>query len=425
MRKLFRFIFFAVTLSVFVLISCDKEDEIDRNIAVTGLSLDRHSVSIYEGDTLRLTASITPLNATAKPTIWWSSDDPSVATVEDGIVTATGKGVTNIVAATEDGKFSDTCEVVCKDLPKITLNRHSISLYIADANYDGDVFTLKATITPNDETLSLYWSSDDPSVATVEDGKVTAIGKGVTKIVAATEDGNISDTCEVVCKEAGPLSATINSSLPIGKLTFLTYNLGADYRMTLEDQIAYQPEYDFDIRVFGGLYQWGRQTDGHQQRDSDTTSVVSSTSTPDHEYFILGNDKSIYDWLYPSNRDLWDSIKTPNDPCPEGFRVPTVEEFSSVISSNVWEWTGNGFKVSADGGSTFTLFLPAAGMRNGIQKGALMFAGTDCFYWTVDPHVAIGSYSIRLYMQNEYPYCNIQSSIRSNALSVRCVKEHE
>lgn len=79
-------------------------------IAVTGVSLDKHTTSIVEGGTDTLTATVSPSNATNK-TVSWSSGNTSVATVSNGVVTAVSAGTAVITVTTADGGYTDTCAV--------------------------------------------------------------------------------------------------------------------------------------------------------------------------------------------------------------------------------------------------------------------------------------------------------------------------
>lgn len=79
-------------------------------VAVTGVSLDQHSASIEEGDTLTLTETVSPANASNK-NVTWSSSDTSVATVSNGVVTGVSIGSARITVTTVDGGFTDYCDV--------------------------------------------------------------------------------------------------------------------------------------------------------------------------------------------------------------------------------------------------------------------------------------------------------------------------
>lgn len=84
-------------------------------VAATGISIDKNTLSLNTGESKTLVATITPPNATNR-TIMWTSSAPSVATVDaNGKVEAIKKGTTTITAQTADGSFKDTCvvTVVC------------------------------------------------------------------------------------------------------------------------------------------------------------------------------------------------------------------------------------------------------------------------------------------------------------------------
>lgn len=79
-------------------------------VDVTGISLDKTTLSLTEGSSYTLTATITPTDATNKNVIW-ESDNESVATVNDGKVTAKSVGTAKITATTKDGNFKASCTV--------------------------------------------------------------------------------------------------------------------------------------------------------------------------------------------------------------------------------------------------------------------------------------------------------------------------
>ena len=83
-------------------------------VAATGISLSRTDATLNAGQTIELTATVVPSNATNKAIIWETSD-PSVATVENGLVTAVAKGVATISVTTVDGGFTATCRVMVNE----------------------------------------------------------------------------------------------------------------------------------------------------------------------------------------------------------------------------------------------------------------------------------------------------------------------
>jgi len=226
---------------------------------------------------------------------------------------------------------------------------------------------------------------------------------------------------EVQPQEAG----TVKSSLPVGKLTFLTYNLGADQSMTVSQQIAYKHKNDKDATVYGDLYQWGRKTDGHEKRTSaEGEAAFSSSDDAGHNKFVTVWEMP-YDWRIPQNMALWDLPKAANDPCPAGFRIPTIEELASILppeSGNTWTWTGNGYAVSPDYGVTNTLFFPAAGQRQCIAfSDAIVQCSERGYYWTSTPSDIFS----KILAIGENDYFNVSGhSMHASGHSVRCIKEY-
>ena len=174
---------------------------------------------------------------------------------------------------------------------------------------------------------------------------------------------------------------------------------------------------------YGAYYQWGRLTDGHENPTSGTTTTLSTTDNPGHSNFILAGASPL-DWRDPRNDFLWNSgtetspIKTVNDPCPVGWRVPTQTELESLINTDYVWITLNGINgyFCKDKTTNKSLFLPAAGVRD-CYDGSLMNIGWDGGYWSNTPY-NIGAIllSFNEFSTNFYSY-------RSFGFSVRCVAE--
>ncbi|MBQ9438045.1 MAG: Ig-like domain-containing protein, partial [Lachnospiraceae bacterium] len=91
--------------------AADDGDETE-TVLVTGISLSPTTLSLTEKKTGTITATVSPSNATTKK-LTWTSSDTSVATVENGTVTAVAAGKANITAASTDGSnvTSEACVV--------------------------------------------------------------------------------------------------------------------------------------------------------------------------------------------------------------------------------------------------------------------------------------------------------------------------
>ena len=168
-------------------------------VPVTSVSLDKTSLGLTEGDTETLTATVEPSDATNK-NVTWSTSDASIATVTDGVVTAVAPGTATITVTTVDQSKTATCTVtVTVPVTGVTLNKTRTSLYV------GDTETLTATVAPDNATnKAVTWTSSNPSVATVENGVVTAVAPGTAVITATTQDGNHTAACAVTVRPDVP-----------------------------------------------------------------------------------------------------------------------------------------------------------------------------------------------------------------------------
>ena len=186
-------------LSIFMLLigfaSCSKDNggDIPTTVPVSGITLDRSTLSMSKGETIKLRATVAPSNATNQTVSWHSLNNLVAAVDQDGSVTATGSGTTDIIALTEDGKFQATCSVsVVVDVTSITLSETNVSME------KGASKTITAIIHPDDATdKELTWSTSNPNVATVENGTIKAINGGEAVITVKANDGKVKATCNV------------------------------------------------------------------------------------------------------------------------------------------------------------------------------------------------------------------------------------
>ena len=101
----------------------------DKIVHVTGISLDRNSATIKEGEYITLVATVTPSNADNKSVSWSSSSD-AVATVDaSGKVTGVKAGSATITATAADGGMKATCSlsVEANLAPSVTVEAKNVS----------------------------------------------------------------------------------------------------------------------------------------------------------------------------------------------------------------------------------------------------------------------------------------------------------
>ena len=164
------------------------------------VELDKEEVFAVVTDTIILSATLYPENATEKEVVWSVENDELVDIVAiDALsvkVIAQKEGETTVTATSVDGSnLTATCRIVIEPTPVcgIALDTTSVDLLVAE------IITLSVTITPETATVKdVEWTSSDETVATVENGVVTAHNVGLATITATTTDGtNLSASCEV------------------------------------------------------------------------------------------------------------------------------------------------------------------------------------------------------------------------------------
>ena len=169
-------------------------------VNVTEVTLDKTELTLTEGETETLTATVKPDNADNRK-VTWISDKTEIATVDGaGRVTAVKAGEAVVTVTTEDGGKTASCKVTVKakavNVTEVTLDKTELTLT------EGETETLTATVKPdNADNKKVKWSSDKTDVATVDGaGRVTAVKAGEAVVTVTTEDGGKTASCKVTVK---------------------------------------------------------------------------------------------------------------------------------------------------------------------------------------------------------------------------------
>ena len=177
-------------------------------VPVEGIELDNETLTLTEGDTGTLTATLLPENADPVD-ITWTSSDEAIATVADGVVTAVYEGTASITASAAG--FEASCEVTVLhrviEVETVTLDRTEASVN------EAETITLTATVLPeNADDKTVTWTTSDETVATVEDGVVTGVKAGTAVITATSGSASASCTVTVVHIPVPVESVTLNET---------------------------------------------------------------------------------------------------------------------------------------------------------------------------------------------------------------------
>ena len=154
------------------------------SVAVTGVTLDKTSVTLAPKDSITLKATVQPDNATNQD-LTWSSNREDVATVSSkGVVTAVAEGTTTITVKTKESGYSATCNVT---VAKSTVTGLTIDPAGPEILPVGKTRTLVAKATYSNGTTStvdVTWSPTNAKIADVSsEGVVTAVAEGSSEII--------------------------------------------------------------------------------------------------------------------------------------------------------------------------------------------------------------------------------------------------
>ena len=180
-----------------------------------------------------------------------------------------------------------------------------------------------------------------------------------------------------------PTNPTGEVGVKINGVTWATRNVDKPGTFTAKPEDA------------GMFYQWNRK-------------IGWSSTDP----MLNSNTDTIWDNSM-SNSDSWESI---NDPCPSGWRVPTLSELQSLINFDGYWGELNGVDGYFFDNGNQKVFFPAAGNRS--FDGSLLNVGILGSYWCRE-----NSLDFPYYMGFVNIGIDVYFSASTDGRSVRCVKE--
>ncbi|VVM18479.1 hypothetical protein BSPWISOXPB_5183 [uncultured Gammaproteobacteria bacterium] len=240
-----------------------------------------------------------------------------------------------VTASNDFGVSSTVIRIAVMSVPvpvtSIQLTHNTKRLNDKNVLQIGEVVQISAGFTPNNATIQkVSWllNSKNATIHTSKEGITTlkGVSEGAVVLSATSLDGsNVVSrlTIHVVDKAIVFNGRTYNTvTSPTTGRVWLDRNLDAD-------RVCGSA---IDPVCFGGLYQFGRSADGHQERSNGNsglartvTSNRASTITPSNDT-IYGISSSIYDWTSADTKGYVRSNKL-DSICPVGFSVPTMQEF--------------------------------------------------------------------------------------------------
>ena len=294
--------------------------------------------------------------------------------------------------------------------------------------FDVFVFNLDFSDQNNDVTVGINYSGGNGNDYAAQSVSST----GVSGLTASLSAGTLNDgsgTFNYIITGTPDTGGTADFAISIGGQS-CTFSVSVEGIQTI--QAAGKTWIDrnlgatkaadsiFDEPAWGDLYQWGRFSDGHEDRDSNVANGDIASNRPDD-----ATDSGVWDgqfiertvedfnWLTNTgqNNNLWDGVNGINNPCPDGFRVPTETEFNNFISSLSSNTPQEAFN---------TLKLTKGGYRQKTGSLKTFFFGNppdDGRYWTSTTN---SDRSRALRITNSL---GVSNDLRVRGYSVRCLKD--
>jgi len=191
---------------------------IAKTVKVTGVKVDKSAITLDYNKTAKITATVSPSNATNKNVTWTSSDSSLVTVDSNGNIKAVGNqnATTIITVKTVDGSKTATVKVTVKKQVKPTgvsiKTSGDSTLYLNSSNDKS--LQLTATVLPSNATnKNVTWTSSNPAVAEVANGKVTGKSLGTAIITVKTVDGSKTSTLKVTVMQKNIIVITASAGV--------------------------------------------------------------------------------------------------------------------------------------------------------------------------------------------------------------------
>lgn len=289
----------------------------------------------------------------------------------------------------------------------VSLNKTSFSLL------EGSSEELTVTILPSNATeKTVTWTSNNPSVATVSDGEVTAVSEGTATITVWASDGVHSATCDVTVRES---TVSVPEAIDMGlSVKWASFNLGAS-----------KPE------EYGDYYAWGETEPYYSSLDPLTWKEGKEDGYAWASYkWCMGSENTLTNYCNKSSYGYngftdGKTVLEPEDDAAYAslggnWRMPTDTEWQELRDNCTWTWATqnnvNGYLITASNGNS--IFLPATGYR---YKFNLSNVGSVGSYWSSSLFTSTPYYAWHVQFFSDYFRNSPQS--RYYGFSIRSVSE--
>lgn len=469
----------AIILSLCLMVtfvSCDKDDE---DVAINFENKSLFFTEFSQTETVSFsTENISTVEVVSKPNGWTVEADfakrtltitspevsPTTEEEEEGI-SLSGNITVRGTSVSKDTDVATMFVAIAGDIDLSSTRSNSYIVSDKVTNYHFDATKRgETTETLNIARAGILWQSSNGLLDNLvfADGKISffvdkdeeeELVEGNALIGAYDANGDVIWSWHIWVVE----KATAEKTITVGGKTFMSVNLGAFMS-------ANESEEDI-LASYGLYYQWGRKDPfvgplkynaagadnaSMYSGKGDAVSVIYAESTGvigTQNYavahpltFILGLSETKNDWLYSEHlTTLWSEVKSINDPCPKGWRVPSNSELAPLQIKDENEGTEGSFGWDLTDGTTSSFFVGAGRrvyttghIQNIYIPRSVSAQPWEGMYWTLDSESEAKSSALFFFYNTDYnvdtenllPRGGIESvaHYRANGMQIRCVK---
>ena len=289
-----------------------------------GNVLDRRMVTVLS-EPLELSVSVQELglvpgqseavkitfNHPVSPKIQWACSDTTVATVENGVVTAKNLGKATVTATTENGLKAEIPVTVVPPITELNIER---VLYKVKPGHTKEPLLLLQPASSGEEII---WTSSDPAIATVSsDGIITGVDYGTVTITATGKYSGLTDSCQLKVCDVKQVALTFDDGPAPRTDDLLDFLKENDIRVTFFLVANRMTYYASDVKREAAE---GHELGYHSYDHSTQTALSSARITSDfqksdnHLYELTGKHFTV--WRTPGgayNARVLDCVPLPH-----------------------------------------------------------------------------------------------------------------
>lgn len=293
----------------------DDKLQVLGRIAVTvlegGITVDmpQNEFTLYPSQTVQLNAYLNhPVEA---PFTWHSSDDSICSVDANGLVTANQIGTVTVTVSIPGGSCDEATITVIPPIDSISIGK---PLYKIKPNATRQ---LDLTVHPADTGEEIIWTSEDESIATVDqNGVVTGVSYGTVTINATGKYSGLSTSCEVKICDVKQVAITFDDGPAVYTLTLLDWLKENDIKVTFFLVCSRVPTYKEQAqRIAAEGHELGYHAYNHQNCLNLSSAQITADFQRSSQMLMDLTGRTFTVWRAPGgsiNQRVLDAVQLPH-----------------------------------------------------------------------------------------------------------------